>query len=108
VPAAEAERWADTVTNLRGKFRIENTFDHKSRGMLMVIGDVITGKVRPGDVASAGETSFPIALIEMLCRRDRTCGVALGFRYTDEEQLARLNAFASSVTELDLVPPSER
>ena len=87
-----------------GRFRVKSTFDLKSREMLMMIGDVVSGLARAGDRASAAELSFTIAAVEMLCHSDRRCDVALGFRYTDPAQLSQLERLAAAV-ELDLIPP---
>lgn len=99
--------WADMGTNSRSRFRVSETFDFKSRGMLMVMGDVLAGTIRPGDLASSGQVTFPIAAVEMVNRRDRAFNVALGFRYSNEEELAQLKAFASAA-ELDLAPACAR
>jgi hypothetical protein len=40
----------------------------------------------------------------MLSRSGRTCGVALGFRYADDEVLKQLKAFAETAVVLSLIP----
>jgi len=74
----------------------------------MVVGEIVSGVVRAGDRASAPGSSFVVAAVEMLTHSDRTCDIALGFRYSDDEQLAQLKAFAESTVALDLSPRLER
>ncbi len=58
--------------------------------MLMVIGEVVDGLVRIGDRVVGPGFELRVDGIEMLTRSDRTGDIALGFRYTDESALTRL------------------
>jgi hypothetical protein len=80
-------------------FRIRETFELKSRGMLMVVGEIVEGDVRVGDRVSGLGRDLPVEAVEMLTRSDRSCSVALAFRYSDEAELAQLRQrLASSST----------
>ena len=74
----------------------------------MVVGEVVSGTVRPGDRASRSGLEFVVSAVEMLTRSDRKCDVALGFRYSDDELLTQLKAFAQPAVVLDLLPRLER
>jgi len=70
--------------------------------MLMIVGEIIDGVVRVGDRASGLGRDVSVAGVEMLTRSDRSCDVALGVRYTDDDDLERLRASATSGQELSL------
>jgi hypothetical protein len=87
-------------------FRIRETFELKSRGMLMVVGEIVEGHVRVGDHVSRLGRDRPIDAVEMLTRSDRSCSVALGFRYSDEAELAQLRQRLASSSTLTITPPT--
>jgi hypothetical protein len=70
--------------------------------MLMIAGEILDGVVRVGDRASGLGGDFPVAAVEMLTRSDRSCDVALGVRYADDDDLARLRRSATAGMELRL------
>jgi hypothetical protein len=81
-------------------FRIKQVFELRSRAMLMIVGDVVSGAIRVGDRATGLGREVSVAGVEMLTRADRTCDVALGVRYSDDEDLARLKGSAATGAEL--------
>jgi hypothetical protein len=81
-------------------FRINQAFELKSRGMLMVAGQIVDGVIRVGDRTSDLGPDLVVSAVEMLTRSDRTCDVALGFRYSDEAELELLRRRASAGTTL--------
>ena len=72
-------------------FRIKQVFELRSRGMLMIVGEVLTGDVRVGDHASGLARETAVASVETICRLDGSrCDIALGIRFSDDQDLVRL------------------
>lgn len=71
--------------------------------MLMVVGEVVDGVIRVGDRTSDLGRNLVVSGVEMLTRSDRTCDVALGFRYSDETDLELLRQRASERATLAIV-----
>jgi hypothetical protein len=95
------------VTDAGAKFRVNATFELSSRQVLMVVCEVVSGTVRPGDRASRPGAEFVVSAVEMLTYPDRRCDIALGFRYADDEVLTQLKAFAETAAVLNLLPRVE-
>lgn len=70
----------------------------------MIVGEILDGVIRVGDRTSGLGPEVPIVAVEMLTRSDRTCGVALGVRYADSDDLARLLRAATHGVELSVSP----
>jgi hypothetical protein len=83
-------------------FRIKQVFELRSRGMLMIAGEIVSGVIRIGDRTTGLGREVSVAAVEMLTRSDRTCDVALGVRYSDDEDLARLEGSAATGAELSI------
>jgi hypothetical protein len=88
--AEYAQAVAPFVARSGSTFRVKETFDLGARGMLMAIGEIVDGVVRIGDRVLGLGFELRVDAIEMITRSDRTCDVALGFRYADEATLTRL------------------
>jgi len=70
--------------------------------MLMIVGEILDGVVRVGDRISGLGRDVSVAGVEMLTRSDRSCDVALGVRYADDDDLERLQRSALPGMELGL------
>jgi hypothetical protein len=70
--------------------------------MLMAIGEIVDGVIRVGDRVIGLGFSLRVSGIEMLTRSEGACDIALGFRYGDEGDLARLQQNAAPGTLLRL------
>src|SRR5579871_3490867 len=81
-------------------FRIKQTLELRSGGMLMIVGEIVSGVIRVGDRISGLGREIPIAAVGNLTRVDRSCDVTVGVRYTDEGDLGRLKGFATTGREL--------
>ena len=89
---------------MAARFRIKEAFELRSRGMLMIAGEILDGVIRVGDRASGLPRDVSVAAVEVLTRSDRSCDVALGVRYTDDGDLTRLRQAATGGVELNLSP----
>jgi hypothetical protein len=79
-------------------FRVRETFDLRSRSILMATGEIVDGVIRVGDRVIGLGFTLRVSGIEMLTRSEGACDIALGFRYSDEGDLARLQQSAAPGT----------
>ena len=87
-------------------FRIKQAFELRSRGILVIAGEILSGTIRVGDRISGLGRDVSVAAVEALLRSDRSSDVALGVRYSDDEDLARLKGAAANGSEIAISSPA--